>query len=252
MCIDFEKLDIEKIRRGINDLYPSAGNIDPVFGRKTAREQFWNNGLIKHGYLIRDTLLEIIKASPGWSGVAEFNFIKKDEFESTKERGAFIDAFVYNRRLNTALCIESKRVYDNVSGPYKGKILRDKFIMDIYGGRVMDAVGIVHPDRKIFFGIFDAYGSDHAKFNNHDIRIFRPIDLPKIFPTCAKQAFDAFQREVGDNVSSKDLFNKQYQENISDYKNFDDLKASSGSNPNDPEDCGSVTQKDLERFFTRS
>ena len=156
MCIDFKQLDIAEIRSRINDLYPIEGKEDPVFGPKTTKEQFWHNGLIRHGNLIRDTLLKIIKASPGWNGVAEFNFIKKDAFKSEEERGAFIDAFVYNRRLNTALCIESKRVYDNVSGPYKGKILRDKFIMDIYGERVMDAVGIVHPDRKIFFGIFDA------------------------------------------------------------------------------------------------
>ena len=225
MSLDFKKLDINKIRQNISNLYPTAPAIDTVFGAKTLRETFWTSGLNKHGTLIQETLLDIIKASPGWKGMTEFNCL-----QNTKGKKAFIDNIAVHKHHNLAICIECKRIYGNTSGPYTGNITRYKTIIKKYRNEILDELGLTGRDRKIYFGVFNAYGKSNVKFNNK-IRFIYPEDLPKIFPSCVQEGWRAFEKEMTRIYSEKDLLDPDFLEKAKNYDDFRKLEQKHLNNP---------------------
>ena len=226
MSLDFRKLDIKRIKQNISNLYPTISTKDPVFGDKTLRETFWTSGVIKHGNLIQETLLEIIKASPGWEGMTEFSCLPS----STNGRKAFIDNIAINKADDIAICIECKKNYENTSGPYKGNINRYKTIINRYSKEILDELGLTGTRRKIYFGVFNAYGKSNVKFKDK-IRFIYPEDLPKIFPSCVQEGWRAFEKEMTRIYSEKDLLDPDFLEKAKNYDDFRKLEQKHLNNP---------------------
>lgn len=244
MCLDFTKLDTTRIKGNIYDLIPTTGSEDVVFGNKSPEVKFWHSGISNHGTLIQKTLLDIIKASPGWEGRTEFDIIPNN----VPGKKAFIDNLAVNKALNVAICFECKRKYENTSGPYQGNIDRYKDIIQMHGSQVLDDLGFHKTDRHIFFGIFNAYGEHRANFKG-DNRIIHPDDLDEIFPTCVQKGWRAFEKEVADIFNDLDIINSSYSERTDNYSDFDTLKLEHLDHSSNVEECFSITKEQIREFF---
>lgn len=244
MCLDFTKLDTKRIKDNIYNLIPTTGSEDVVFGNKSPKVKFWHSGISKHGTLIQKTLLDIIKASPGWEGRTEFGFIPNN----VSGKKAFIDNLAVNKTLNVAICFECKRIYQNTPGPYEGNIDRYKDIIEMYGPQVLDDLGFHKTDRHIFFGIFNAYGEHRANFKG-DNRIIHPYDLDEIFPTCVQKGWRAFEKEVADIFNRLDIINEEFSSRASNYSDFKSMEAEHSVSSTNNVGCSSITKDQIRNFF---
>lgn len=219
MCLDFSKIDFVKLNTDLKNLVPTSGKVDPILGQKTPRDAIWHVFTNKHGTLIQFSLLEFIRAVGEWQGQVEFKFIP----DKTDQK-AFFDNIVYNREIGAVIVFECKRRYENVSGPYGRNIDRYKNLCHQYSKEIFQELGISGKNKKLFFTIFDAYG-EGVKPHDHGIRITRPSDLNRIFPSCLFNAWQSLEREIYEILQKNDIpISHEFSERVMNSSTLTELR----------------------------
>ncbi len=236
MCIDFRKIDLSRINRELNK--EVAKTTDPIFGPKPSLPRKWTSFPSRHGNLINKSLLEFIRAIPGWSGLREF---KITDLSGHK---FFIDNLVFNRSLNLIIAIECKRDLDRQPAGSISKIMTYKSLCRRNKSKIINQLGLNQSNTEIYFCVFDAYG---PRKNNYNFNIIYPENLESIFGKCLDLAWKAFEKTCLEEFQKADFpVDKSYEQKVSDMKNLKELSKEALSE--DEEDC-EVTREKFDLFF---
>lgn len=245
MCLDFTKLDKAMILEHLEKLTNYKKKEDPVLGSKKPRDAIWATFPNRHGTLIQKSLLEFMRCINGWDGKVEFKFVT-----DSSTRDAFFDNLVFNKDFEIAILFECKRNIKNVSAPYEENFKRYEEICKLHAKDLTKELGFSGKKQKLFFSIFDAYGrgkNSHSK----GIRITRPSDLSKLFPSCLSDAWASLEYEVASRLRKNEVsVSKEFEQRVKNALNLKDLE----QRMTDDSNCEHNTPQKLvfSKFFGRS
>ena len=219
MCLDFKKIDIDRVSKKMRDI--PEPSIDPIFGSKPLIPQLWSSLPKWHGNLITASLLEFIRATPGWEGRKEFQFLP-----NKKTKKMFFDNLVINRSLNLGIVIECKRSLDTQPDDAITRIKGYQQTIALHQNELLRACKLKQP-ASVVFCVFDAYGPRQKSFN---FPIIYPEDLKTIFGSCVFGAWKGFEKTFAEHLEALEFeVSQEHKTELNDWPNLEELKELSNS-----------------------
>ena len=196
MCINFNEEDISEIRRNIRNMFISKTNEkDPILGFKPRKHREHESFTRNHGRQIQKTLLNIIRASPGWEGGIEL------KINETK-----LDNYAVNHSKKAIIILECKRNVAKQDGDLRRQLDRYRDIIENHLDKIFSALKLKPGcGYEAYLGVFDAYGAS-TKNEKYGVRLIGPKDLDESFPTgCVSKAYNSWEREIYDQLLERDI-----------------------------------------------
>ena len=194
MCLDFKKIDLDRVKNVMGKKLEKKS--DPIFGAKPHNIRQWESFPRRHGTLINKSLLEFIRAAPGWEGELEYKFVTEEK------RKKFVDNLVFNKSKEIVVLIECKRdldqqphgailaieSYENLTKKHKQDILKE--------------IGIDPHSGEVHFCVFDAYG---PRIKEWKFSVIYPEQLEKLFGSCMRRAWHSWEKSFLEEMKKLDF-----------------------------------------------
>lgn len=225
MCVDFEKIDLDRLERKMREDVKETS--DPIFGDRPLDVRQWSTYPKWHGLLINKTLLEFIRAAPGWEGELEYKFV-------TNKRKKFVDNLVFNKSKEIVVLIECKRDLDQAKGGAQDNIELYEKLTKNHKKDILKEIGIDPHSGEVHFCVFDAYGPRIKEWN---FSVIYQEQLGQLFGSCMLRAWNSWEKSFLEEMDRLDFpVGSSFRERV---RNFKTLRELSEENQSIYEnDCG--------------